>query len=75
MAVPALRVLEDRGSSNIEKIKKNIKPGLPKEWTLESSTRKTDVDVIGERGFVGDVKALPVGLVFGPTLIRERETQ
>lgn len=54
MAVPALRVLEDR-EGNGKKIKKNVKGNIP----LKGSGMETEdgtVDVIDERGFVDGVK-------------------
>lgn len=61
MAVPALRVLEDREGSNGKKIKKNIKGGVIVKGGgigigVESAEDGSIVDVIDERGFVDGVK-------------------
>jgi hypothetical protein len=61
MAVPALRVLEDRDGSNGKKIKKNIKGGVIVKGGgigigTECSEDGSVVDVIDERGFVDGVK-------------------
>lgn len=59
MAVPALRVLEDREGGNGKKIKKNIKGGVVVKGAgigIDSSQDGTLVDVIDERGFVDGVK-------------------
>ena len=59
MAVPALRVLEDRDGSNGKKIKKNIKGGVIVKGTgigVECPEDGSVVDVIDERGFVDGVK-------------------
>ncbi|TFK41459.1 hypothetical protein BDQ12DRAFT_645918 [Crucibulum laeve] len=53
MAVPALRVLEDREGSG-KKIKKNVKGGVPVKGTVDAEDG--EVDVIDERGFVDGVK-------------------
>ncbi|TFK41466.1 hypothetical protein BDQ12DRAFT_733008 [Crucibulum laeve] len=53
MAVPALRVLEDREGSG-KKIKKNVKGGVPVKGTIDAEDG--EVDVIDERGFVDGVK-------------------
>ncbi|KAF9566552.1 hypothetical protein CPC08DRAFT_682424 [Agrocybe pediades] len=59
MAVPALRVLEDREGGNTKKIKKNLKGGVLVKGTNSSiidSEDGTTVDIIDERGFVDGVK-------------------
>ncbi|EAU82892.1 hypothetical protein CC1G_05514 [Coprinopsis cinerea okayama7 len=58
MAVPALRVLEDRDGGNGKKIKKNLKDGVYlKGAGIGIDTEDgTTVDVIDERGFVDGVK-------------------
>ena len=59
MAVPALRVLEDRDGSNGKKIKKNIKGGVIVKGAgigIECPEDGSVVDVIDERGFVDGVK-------------------
>src|SRR6266545_1032354 len=59
MAVPALRVLEDRDGSNGKKIKKNIKGGVIVKGAgigIECADDGSVVDVIDERGFVDGVK-------------------
>ncbi|KAF9003353.1 hypothetical protein BDQ17DRAFT_499758 [Cyathus striatus] len=53
MAVPALRVLEDREGGNGKKIKKNVRGGVPIKGSPEA---EDEVDVIDERGFVDGVK-------------------
>ncbi|PPQ88539.1 hypothetical protein CVT25_009919 [Psilocybe cyanescens] len=59
MAVPALRVLEDREGGNGKKIKKNVKGSVPIKGTTSGIIDSEDgsvVDVIDERGFVDGVK-------------------
>jgi len=59
MAVPALRVLEDREGGNGKKIKKNVKGGILVKGTNTSiidSDDGTTVDIIDDRGFVDGVK-------------------
>jgi len=59
MAVPALRVLEDRDGGNGKKIKKNLKGGVVMKGTgigIVDNEDGTIVDVIDERGFVDGVK-------------------
>ncbi|TFK28532.1 hypothetical protein FA15DRAFT_633789 [Coprinopsis marcescibilis] len=58
MAVPALRVLEDRDGGNGKKIKKNLKDGVyVKGAGIGIDTEDgTTVDVIDVRGFVDGVK-------------------
>ncbi|KAJ2937071.1 hypothetical protein H1R20_g24, partial [Candolleomyces eurysporus] len=57
MAVPALRVLEDRDGGNGKKIKKNLKDGVYVKGTgIGIDGEDGTVDVIDERGFVDGVK-------------------
>ncbi|KAF6744872.1 hypothetical protein DFP72DRAFT_927527 [Ephemerocybe angulata] len=57
MAVPALRVLEDRDGGNGKKIKKNLKDGVYlKGAGIGIDGENGTVDVIDERGFVDGVK-------------------
>lgn len=57
MAVPALRVLEDRDGGNGKKIKKNLKDGVYlKGAGIGIDGANGTVDVIDERGFVDGVK-------------------
>jgi hypothetical protein len=57
MAVPALRVLEDREGGNGKKIKKNLKDGVYLKGTgIGIDGADGTVDVIDERGFVDGVK-------------------
>ena len=59
MAVPALRVLEDKEGGNGKKIKKNIKGGVFVKGSgisIPDSEDGTVIDVIDERGFVDGVK-------------------
>ncbi|KAF8804632.1 hypothetical protein BYT27DRAFT_7106313 [Phlegmacium glaucopus] len=59
MAVPALRVLEDKEGGNGKKIKKNVKGGVVVKGSgigvIESEDGSV-IDVIDERGFVDGVK-------------------
>ncbi|KAF8191166.1 hypothetical protein BJ912DRAFT_1041728 [Pholiota molesta] len=58
MAVPALRVLEDREGGNGKKIKKNVKGSVLVKGAGGANIDADDgsVDVIDERGFVDGVK-------------------
>ncbi|EDR04636.1 uncharacterized protein LACBIDRAFT_304339 [Laccaria bicolor S238N-H82] len=59
MAVPALRVLEDKEGGNGKKIKKNVKGGVFVKGSginIPDSEDGTVIDVIDERGFVDGVK-------------------
>ena len=57
MAVPALRVLEDRDGGNGKKIKKNLKDGVYlKGAGIGIDGEDGTIDVIDERGFVDGVK-------------------
>lgn len=57
MAVPALRVLEDREGGNGKKIKKNLKDGIYLKGTgIGIDGADGTIDVIDERGFVDGVK-------------------
>jgi hypothetical protein len=59
MAVPALRVLEDKEGGNGKKIKKNVKGSVFVKGSgisIPDSEDGTVIDVIDERGFVDGVK-------------------
>ncbi|KAF9057131.1 hypothetical protein BJ165DRAFT_1418589 [Panaeolus papilionaceus] len=59
MAVPALRVLEDRDGGNGKKIKKNVKGGIMVKGAgigIIDSEDGSVVDIIDDRGFVDGVK-------------------
>ncbi|PPR01359.1 hypothetical protein CVT24_006313 [Panaeolus cyanescens] len=59
MAVPALRVLEDREGGNGKKIKKNVKGGIMVKGAgigIIDSEDGSVVDIIDDRGFVDGVK-------------------
>ena len=59
MAVPALRVLEDKEGGNGKKIKKNVKGGVLVKGSgigIIESEDGSVIDVIDERGFVDGVK-------------------
>jgi len=59
MAVPALRVLEDKEAGNGKKIKKNVKGGVIVKGSgigIIESENGSVIDVIDERGFVDGVK-------------------
>lgn len=56
MAVPALRVLEDREGGNGKKIKKNVKGSVLVKGAGMPNVDNEDGDVIDERGFVDGVK-------------------